>query len=70
MLLETNVFFCFFLPLDLHEVWHGMMSTHLITEVKAAISFISTWMGEYVSSRPGIYGMYLIRNSVSVTRLS
>ena len=27
-------FFCFFLSLCLHELWHRVMSTHLITEVK------------------------------------
>ena len=42
----------FFLSLDFHDLWHSVMSTCLIIEVKQQMSDVITWMGDHLSSRP------------------
>ena len=43
-------FFIFFLPLDVYELWHSMMSTCLITEVNQQLGYVSTWCTTRVSN--------------------
>ena len=44
----------FFLTRRLHELWRSVMTICLLTEVKAVMGYVSTWMGVRLSSRPAV----------------
>ena len=42
----------FFFSPDFHQLWGSVMSICLLTEV--AMDYVSTWMGDGLSSRPAV----------------
>ena len=50
-----NFFLQFFLgSLNFYKLWHSAMSTHLIKGVKQQLVYVSTWMADRLSFRPGM----------------